>query len=123
MFEITLANWGPASRLLVEEVNELYLLFFILYRCIFLFAALKVITAVFITETYGVMERDDEVMITKQRRSKNLLALKLKFMFEEIDRDGDGRLLWSEFEDVVLGDEMIRTWMSTIDVSPHDFEA
>lgn len=121
MFEITFANWGPTSRLLGEEVNELWTLFFVVYRCMFIFAVLKVITALFITETYAVLEKDDEVMITKKRRAKANLAQKLTNIYTEIDRDGDGSVTWHEFEEVVLADEMIRTWMSTIDIAPHDF--
>ena len=32
-FEILFANWGPPCRVLVENVNEWFSLFFLLYRC------------------------------------------------------------------------------------------
>merc|ERR1719265_1089130 len=34
MFEITFANWVPSCRLLVDKVDELYGLFYLLYRCV-----------------------------------------------------------------------------------------
>eukprot|EP00971_Amphidinium_carterae_P105934 2098200-Amphidinium_carterae.1 len=43
MFEITLANWAPSCRLLIDNVSEWYGLFYILYRCMFCFAVVKVV--------------------------------------------------------------------------------
>merc|ERR1712083_1088934 len=42
-------------------------------------------------------------------------------MFRELDEDGDGVLQWSEFE-VLLKDELLKTWLSTLDIDAHDFE-
>merc|ERR1712113_669843 len=58
MFEITFANWAPACRLLVDEVHELFGLFFLIYRCTIGFAVLSVIQAVFIQQTMRAAQFD-----------------------------------------------------------------
>merc|ERR1719171_1141632 len=63
MFEVTLANWVPACRLLSNNVNEAYAMLFILYKCVVGFAIIKVITGVFLHETFKVAQGDDELMI------------------------------------------------------------
>ncbi len=46
MFEILFGNFGPPARVLVENVSEWFALFFLGYRCVFLYATLNVINAV-----------------------------------------------------------------------------
>jgi len=41
MFEITLANWGPACWLLTNSVNEWWCIFFVAYKCSIGFAVFK----------------------------------------------------------------------------------
>merc|ERR1719171_1919048 len=63
MFEVTLANWAPACRLLSNNVSEVYGLVFVLYKLIVGFAVVKVITGVFLHETFKVAQGDDDLMI------------------------------------------------------------
>ena len=35
------ANWGPACRVVVEDISEWFAIFFLLYRCVFGFALLN----------------------------------------------------------------------------------
>ena len=51
MFEVTLANWGPPCRALVNLVGEPFGYFLLTYRCVCGFAVLNVISAVFIQQT------------------------------------------------------------------------
>ena len=44
MFEITLANWPPASRLLVENVSEWFMLFGVLHKLTIGFAVVSVVS-------------------------------------------------------------------------------
>merc|ERR1719223_1108717 len=54
MFEITLGNWIPPCRSLMEHITEGYAALFILYKCVVGFAVAKVITGVFMCETFKV---------------------------------------------------------------------
>merc|ERR1712232_362457 len=80
-YEITFANWYPACRLLTEKVNESYAIFFILYRCCFCFAMVRVIAAVFIAETNRVVAADDQIAMTKKEKDKHIFFEKLKVLF------------------------------------------
>merc|ERR1712087_668936 len=52
MFEITLANWPPACRLLIENVSEWFALLAILHKLFVGFAVVAVINGVFMQETF-----------------------------------------------------------------------
>jgi len=51
MFEITLGNWMPPCRALVENVSEWWMLFSLAHKMIIGFSVVSVITSVFIQET------------------------------------------------------------------------
>merc|ERR1719215_223071 len=68
MFEVTLANWAPACRMLVDNISEWYILYFLVYRCVVGFAVLNVINAVFIQQTMSVASKDQELMIMRKVR-------------------------------------------------------
>merc|ERR1719471_1391066 len=70
MFEIHLANWAPACRVLVDEVGEVYGLAFVCYRCLAAFAVLNVINAVFIQQTMKVAQNNSEVRIMQTQRAQ-----------------------------------------------------
>jgi len=121
MFEITLANWVPSCRTLMENVHESFILFYIGYRCMFCFAVLKVIAAVFITETNRVLESDDELTMMKASRHKKAYMTKLKNMFEKIDENGDGLFDWHELQDLLCNEQMC-SYLATLGFEKHDFE-
>merc|ERR1719336_3259276 len=52
MFEITLGNWMPPCRALVENVSEWWMLFSLTHKLVIGFSVLSVITSVFIQETF-----------------------------------------------------------------------
>merc|ERR1719408_171054 len=66
MFEITLGNWMIPCRALVEEVNEMWMLFFLAHKLIIGFSVLAVITGVFTQETFKVAANDDHNMLLRQ---------------------------------------------------------
>lgn len=121
MFEITLANWVPSCRTLMENVHETFILFYIGYRCMFCFAVIKVIAAVFITETNRVLESDDELTMMKASRHKQAYMTKLKNMFERIDQNGDGAFDWQELQGLLQNENMCN-YLSTLGFEKHDFE-
>merc|ERR1712232_306024 len=67
MFEITLANWVPPCRLLMENVAKWYAILFVAYKLSVGFAVIKVITAVFIQQTLKVAANDQDLMIMQKR--------------------------------------------------------
>jgi len=121
MSEITLANWIVSCRVLVDNVGEGYALFYIAYRCIFCFAVLRVITAVFIAETQRVVASDDEIAILKKERAREVYIEKMRDIFDEIDDSGDGLVSKEEF-DQLMTDKIMRNWLSTMDLEVTELE-
>lgn len=119
MFEITLANWVPSARVLVDNVNEAFILFFLAYRCMFCFAVLKVIAAVFITETNRVLESDDELTLMKYNRERTQLRARLVKAFERIDKKKTGNLEWHHLDELVE-DKSLVSMMATLGFQMHD---
>mmetsp|Transcript_13335 Transcript_13335/g.30413 ORF Transcript_13335/g.30413 Transcript_13335/m.30413 type:complete len:573 (+) Transcript_13335:55-1773(+) len=121
MFEITLANWAPSCRLLIDNVSEWYGLFYILYRCMFCFAVVKVIAAVFINETNRVTASDAEIALIQNRKVHSKYLNKLRDRFLSLDTSGDGYLAWPEVE-AALNDEETKAWLDAMDLQVSDLE-
>merc|ERR1719223_1701739 len=100
MFEITLGNWVPPCRMLMRNVNEGYALFFVLYKVSVGFAVIKVITGVFLHETFKCASLDDELMIQNRRRMRRRFRAKMMMFFDEADGwgDPDDEITSEEFE-------------------------
>merc|ERR1712078_176798 len=72
MFEITLGNFVPVSRMLMENVSEWYILFNIFHKCAIGFAVVAVVRGVFMHETFKVAATDDNIMVAQKTRSKKI---------------------------------------------------
>lgn len=119
MFEITFGAWHVSCRMLMEQVSEWFSLFYIAYRCLFLFALLKVIAAVFITETNRVLEHDDELTIIKANRDLLLFSRSFERLMGAVDTNKDGMLNWTELE-MLLNDEGMQKMLPTIGFDKND---
>jgi len=119
MFEISIGNWAPVCRALMEAVSEWFGLFFILYSCALCFAVVNVIRAVFIAETARIAAADDEIAMMRQEQNKEILAGKLKDFFEELDESGDGVVNRQEF-DHIMTDAVMQRYLSSIEVDVDD---
>lgn len=121
MFEITFANWAPSCRLLIDNVNELYGLFYLFYRCVIGFAVLMVVQAVFIQQTMKATQLDDEQLAKQERRKKQKLMHRLERVFRKLDTTGDGLLEWNEFQEA-LQQEEVRSILKVFELEAGDFK-
>lgn len=121
MFEVHLANWAPACRVLVENIGETYGYLFIVYRCMAGFAVLNVINAVFIQQTLKVAQQDQEIMIKQKHKEQERFTKALVDLFSAIDSSGDGYITWEEIE-AVVDDPKLKLWMASLDIAPRDLE-
>lgn len=121
MFEITTANWAPSCRLLVKNVNEWYSLFFVIYRCCVCFAVIRVIGAVFITETMRVVAANDDVAAMRKKKEKTMQMKKLQAMFFELDESGDGSLNHDEFLNLIH-DPKMKVTASALEIDTSELE-
>lgn len=119
MFEVHLANWAPACRVLVQHVGEEVAYFFVAYRCLAGFAILSVINAVFVQQTMKVAQHDQEVMLLQKQKETERYARHLKQLFTALDTDNDNLITWDEIH-AVVDDPRIKLWMNALDIDPHD---
>jgi len=121
MLEITIGNWVPICRTLVDLVNEWFGLFFLVYQCVVGFAVVKVVTGVFLHETFKVANSDDSIMtITKQRQVETHIA-KMEHLFHEADHNDDGFIVMKEFRRV-LKDPSTKNWLAAQGLEVRDVE-
>lgn len=119
VFEITLGNWVPICRMLLEDINEWYAYMIITYKLIVDFSVIKVITAVFMHETFKVAQTDDHLMVVQKTRANKSNAAKMMKLFDQADTEGDGGLTFDQFIKVT-SDPFVKTWLSAMELSVHD---
>mmetsp|Transcript_809 Transcript_809/g.1536 ORF Transcript_809/g.1536 Transcript_809/m.1536 type:complete len:572 (+) Transcript_809:89-1804(+) len=122
MFQILFANWIPCARILIDNVSEVWALFFICYRCLIGFAVLNVIKAVFVQSTMKVAQQDQELLIAQKQRQNEANQKNLKSLFSEIDESGDGEVSYEELMAVVENPKM-KLWMSALEIDTHDLQS
>jgi len=101
MFEITLANWVPPCRLLMDHVSIWYAFFFMFYKLSVGFAVVNVIGAVFIQQTMKVAATDENILIRQKEQQQRKWYAKLKQVFSQMDRFGKGFITWEEFQEAI----------------------
>jgi hypothetical protein len=119
MFEITLGNFVPVSRLLMDHVSEWYIFFNILHKCIIGFAVVSVVRGVFMHETFKVAATDDNIMVAQKTRAKNIHREKMHRLFEIADTDGSMTLDRSEFAEI-CEDKTLKTWLASMELEIQD---
>lgn len=122
MMEVTVGNWVPIARFLMEELHEGYGLLLGFYRTFICFAVVSVIRAVFLTETTRLAASDDTVAMMRKERAAEQYSEKINDLFVELDDNDDGLLSWDEFE-VISTDSLMKAYLATLELEPHDVKA
>lgn len=121
MFEVHLANWAPACRVLVDYVGEWAAYVFITYRCVVAFAILSVINAVFVQQSLRVAHHDRAIMLQQAEHEAHRYEAQLKHLFTTLDTSKDGQLSWAELS-AVADDPVLKLWMSALEIDSKDLE-
>jgi len=119
MFEILFGNFGPPARVLVEYVSEAFSFFFVAYRCVFLYAVLNVINAVFVQQTLKTASTDEEIAFKQKEKDTAAYTRRVKKLFQSVDASGDGTLNLEEFAKLVSSPKL-RFWMGQLELEYHD---
>jgi hypothetical protein len=124
MFELTLANWAPVTRLLAEEVAEPFWFLCVVHKLIIGFAVIGVINGVILQETFSVALTDDMIMMRKKKRASEVLSKKMTTLFDYLDagdglNSGDGLLDFEEFEKLADLPE-VQMWLASMDIETDD---
>jgi hypothetical protein len=121
-FEMAIGNWPVPARVLFENVNEWWILFFLIHKLFVGFAVLGVVNAVFVQETFQVASTDDLVMVLKKQRHMETTRKKLENLFSAADTNVDAKVSRDEFRNLLAHDE-VKVWLASMDYFPSDPEA
>eukprot|EP00928_Gymnodinium_smaydae_P071305 TRINITY_DN5492_c0_g1_i2.p1 TRINITY_DN5492_c0_g1~~TRINITY_DN5492_c0_g1_i2.p1 ORF type:complete len:261 (+),score=28.67 TRINITY_DN5492_c0_g1_i2:1183-1965(+) len=121
MFEITLANWPPVCRVLMENVSEGFIVFSILHKLTIGFAVVGVINGVFMQETFKVASTDDRIMLRQKQHAGIVHAEKMRRLFNAVDCEHRGYISFDQFR-VVMSDPHVKTWLASMELSTDDVD-
>ncbi|CAJ1347925.1 unnamed protein product, partial [Effrenium voratum] len=123
MYEMTFAgNWPHYARPVLENVSQLYCIFYLLYITVIVFAVIRVISAIFVKETLEVASNDAEVIVQERIRQKAMYVSKLEAIFMAMDDSGDGLLSEAEMNEWLMN-ERVQAYLSSLDLDVAEGEA
>jgi hypothetical protein len=114
-----MANWPPVARILMENLHEAFMAIVILYRLVMGLAVIGVINAVFMQETFKVVNSDCHIMIRNKQNAINQHRKMMEKLFRVADGNHDGRIGINEFRDVFSNDDL-RLWLASMDIDLTD---
>jgi hypothetical protein len=121
MFEITFGNWVVPCRLVSDYVNTWYGMVFVFYRGCICFAVIRVIGAVFITETMKVVADDDTVAALRKKKEQRKYLDRVRFLFTQLDEDDDGYIAYEDFGKL-LSDPNLTAKASVLQITSEDVD-
>jgi len=119
LFELSLANWPPICRWLMENLNEGFMVVVLLFKFVMGIAVIGVINAVFMQETFKVAHTDNDIMVRMKTRATNLHQRKMESLFRVGDANGDARIERHEFLSVIK-DKTVAVWLASMDMEHDD---
>lgn len=120
LFRVTLSGcWPEYSDRLIEEVNSLYVVFWLVYVLVVVFAVIRVVTALFLQQTMKIAHQDDELMMELKMAEKEAYFKKLKDFLAQSDDNGDGTMDLEELENLLDGEDIVK-WLDMIGLEYHE---
>lgn len=123
LYEITFAgNWPTNVRPVLEKVSHLYVLFFVIYITIIVFAVIRVISAIFLKDTLDAANNDAEQAVVEQLQKKKQYVEKLEAIFNAMDKTQDGMITEERLSEM-LSNPVVLTYFQTLDIDVHESAA
>eukprot|EP00419_Tripos_fusus_P002227 CAMPEP_0172687088 /NCGR_PEP_ID=MMETSP1074-20121228/21416_1 /TAXON_ID=2916 /ORGANISM="Ceratium fusus, Strain PA161109" /LENGTH=131 /DNA_ID=CAMNT_0013506499 /DNA_START=275 /DNA_END=667 /DNA_ORIENTATION=- len=102
MFEATFSGcWPNYARPLIEMVSSYYAIFFMAYAACVVFALTRIVSALFLKETFNQATAEAETMVRERKKESDNLLKKLHAIFQEADISGDDHLTEDELSRVL----------------------
>jgi len=116
LFEVTFAgNWPTNARPVLQRVSQTFVIFFVLYISIIVFALIRVITAIFLKDTLDAAQADAENLVVDRLRKKAEYVNKLQAAFNAIDNSGNG-MISEEQLTTIFSNPKVEAYFQTLDV-------
>lgn len=123
LFEITFAgNWPVSARPVLDKVSHVYVIFFVLYITLVVFAVIRVISAVFLKDTLDAAQNDTKQQVVDKVLMKTEFVNKLEGIFRAIDENGTG-MISEERLTHVLGIPKVAAYFQTMELDVHEGQA
>jgi len=121
MWELTLGNYAAICRILVDNVSELYGFVITAYKITVGFAVIKVISGVFLHETFKTASSDDDLMIVQKKRLQQKHARKMDRLMKQADESGDGALDRDELKKILSMSD-VKIWLAAQELEVEDVD-
>merc|ERR1739848_818629 len=118
VMELTIGNWAPVCWV-VFEIDPIYGFIALTYVMAINFAMVRVISGVFLHETFAIAATDDDLMIMKKERSTAKHVKKMKSLFLILDKNANSQVDRKEFIRA-LANPSLKSWLSAMDIEPDD---
>jgi len=116
LYEITFAgNWPTNARPVLEKVNHSFVIFYVIYITIIVFAVIRVISATFLKDTLDAAQNDAENLVVERLRKKAQYVKKLEEVFMAIDQSGDGMISEERLANILSNPKAV-AYFQTLDV-------
>ena len=123
LYEITFAgNWPTNVRPILEKVSHFYVIFFLIYITIIVFAVIRVISAIFLKDTLDAANNDAEQAVVERLQKKKQYVEKLENIFNAIVTTPDGMITEERLAEI-LENPVVLTYFQTLDVDVHESAA
>eukprot|EP00931_Biecheleriopsis_adriatica_P026395 TRINITY_DN16066_c0_g1_i2.p1 TRINITY_DN16066_c0_g1~~TRINITY_DN16066_c0_g1_i2.p1 ORF type:complete len:316 (+),score=54.42 TRINITY_DN16066_c0_g1_i2:1139-2086(+) len=118
VYELTLGNWIPVARMLMENVGEYWVVFCISHKVLML-AVISIINGVFMQETFAIAQRDDNIMMRQKMAERRRQKQKMDSLFAAADIADDGMVQKKEFVKLCQDPE-VQLWLAAQEIDASD---
>lgn len=119
MVEITFGNFVVPIRVLVENVDEAFIIYAVIHKMLIGFAIIGVLNAIFIQETFKAAAMNDNLMVRQAKARQKHHSKEMNRLFEAADADGSGTVDMDEWMDLCR-DEWVQIWLHSQDIKAED---
>jgi len=123
-FEMTVGNWVPIARCLVEDVSEWFMIVSLAHKMMIGYAMIGIINGVFIQETFKVAATDDLLMLQRKAQAKANFGKKMGRLFKAAGgtTGTDSSITKKQFKKTVK-EPYVKNWLSAMEFDVRDADA
>ena len=110
-----LRNWPTNARPVLERVSHAFVIFYLLYITIIVFAVIRVISAIFLKDTLDEAHNDAQHLVLDRIRKKAEYVERLEGVFKTLDVTGRGTLS-EQVLNHMLANPKVKAYFQTLEV-------
>merc|ERR1712032_1219722 len=123
VFQVIYSHY-TVMRFMMENMSELWAIFFTIYFLVMSVAVLGVVQGVFTQETFQAAEADDTLMLRRKSVQHEVHKRRMKFLFEKMTRSAcpadDDLIDEAQFETFIHKHADFQTWLHAMDIDASD---